>query len=246
MPKPLPGAGTLISDSWSLFTSTWNTSVKTSSLLMYVGLSYFVGGLLIKVDGRLSLLALLISLGSAVASVWISIRVYLTMLNLEEGKAPMASTEESKKAWSLFLPLLLIGLLTFLVVLGSSLLLILPGIYFGIALYFSQLILIDQGTRGTQALGASRALVRGRWWGTFWRLLAGGIVFGLLTGLATAIAVWIVASIANTQAFTGGQASTDPLVQGILQLVQMVVVAAFMPLMTGFQVKLYRALQKTR
>jgi hypothetical protein len=133
-----------------------------------------------------------------------------------------------------------------LVVLGSSLLLILPGIYFGIALYFSQLILIDQGTRGTQALGASRALVRGRWWGTFWRLLAGGIVFGLLTGLATAIAVWIVASIANTQAFTGGQASTDPLVQGILQLVQMVVVAAFMPLMTGFQVKLYRALQKTR
>jgi hypothetical protein len=245
MPKPLPGAGTIISDSWKLFTSTWNTSVKTSSLLIYVGLAYFVGGLLMKVNENLSVLAVLISIAGAVASVWVSIRVYLTMLNLEAGKTPMPGAEESKKAWSLFLPLILVGILTFLVVFGASLLLILPGIYFGVALYFSQLILIDQGTRGTQALGASRALVRGRWWGTFWRLIAGGIVFGLLTGIVTAVVLWIIASIANTTAM-GDQATVDPLVQGILQLVQMVVVAAFMPLMTGFQVKVYRALQKTR
>nr|AIA16177.1 hypothetical protein [uncultured bacterium]AIA16242.1 Unknown Function [uncultured bacterium] len=242
--KPLPGAGTLISDSWKLFTTTWNTSVKTSSLLIYVGLAYFVAGLLVRVNPALGLLTAVISLAGSVFTVWISIRVILTMMNLEAGKQPMASVEEGKKAWTLFWSLIWVGFLTGLVVFGASLLFILPGIYFGVALYFSQLILIDQGTRGTQALGASRALVRGRWWPTFWRLIAGGFVFGLLLAIVMGIVIGGIAMLIGSSSFSDGP--SDPLVVGILQLIQMVIVAAFMPLMTGFQVKLYRALQKTR
>ncbi|MFA5935904.1 MAG: hypothetical protein WC787_03565 [Patescibacteria group bacterium] len=243
--KPLPGAWSLITDSWKLFTSTWNTSIKTSSLLIYVGLAYFVGGLLMKVNENLAVLSGVISLGATIFTAWITIRVLLTMLKLEAGQQPTPAADEAKKAWSLLIPLFWVGFLTGLVVLGASLLLILPGIYFGVALYFSQLVLIDQGTRGTQALGASRALVRGRWWGTFGRMLAGGIVFGLAMGLAMSIALGIVAMVGGSGSFDQNGA-TDPLLLGIMQLVQMIVIAALMPLLSGFQVKMYRALQKTR
>jgi len=245
-PKPLPGAGALIGDAWKLFTSTWNTSVKTSSLLIYVGLIYFVGGLLMKASGTLLGPTVLVSIVATVATIWVSIRVILTMLNLEAGKQPMAQAEESKKAWSLFWSLLWVGLLTGLAVFGASLLLILPGIYLGVAFYFSQLILIDQGTKGTQAMAASRALVRGRWWSTFWRLIAGGFVFGLLIGIITAVVTSVVGSIVGPGAMGGSDGTGDPLVIGIMQLMQMVIMAGLMPLMVGFQVKLYRALQKTR
>jgi hypothetical protein len=246
-PKPLPGAGALIGDAWKLFTSTWNTSVKTSSLLIYVGLIYFVGGLLMKASGTLLGPTVLVSVVATVATVWISIRIFLTMLNLEAGKQPMAQAEESKKAWSLFWSLLWVGFLTGLAVFGASLLLIIPGIYFGVALYFGQIILIDQGTKGAQALTASRMLVRGRWWPTFWRLIAGGIAFGLLIGLITAVVTSIMVPIVGSDALGGPEGTGgDPLVLGIMQLIQMVIMAGLMPLMVGFQVKLYRALQKTR
>ncbi|MEO5928111.1 MAG: hypothetical protein ABIO72_05310 [Patescibacteria group bacterium] len=242
--KPLPGAGQLISDTWNLFTKTWNTSVKTSSLLIYVGLAYFVGGLLLRVNENLGVLSLVITIGGVVFTVWISLRVLLTMLNLEAGKQPMPAVEEGKKAWSMFWSLIWIAILTSLVVFGASLLFILPGIYFGVALYFSQLVLVDQNIRGTQALGASRALVRGRWWGTFWRLIAGGFVFGLLLSVVIGVVIGGMAVLIGSSSLSSG--ASDPLVMGILQLVEMVIIAAFMPLTIGFQVKMYRALQKTR
>src|SRR5689334_5485582 len=110
--KPLPGAGQIISDTWKLFTKTWNTSVKTSGLLIYVGLAYFVGGLLVRVNENLGVLAGAISIAGSVFTVWISTRVILTMLNLEAGKQPMPAAEEGKKAWGLFWSLLWVGLLT--------------------------------------------------------------------------------------------------------------------------------------
>lgn len=243
--KPLPGVGTIISDSWKLFTSTWNTSVKTSGLMIYVGLAYLASGVLAYLSESLVPLTMLMSLLGGLATAWIAIRVILTMLKLESGQQPMPAPEESKKAWALFVPMIWVGFLTGLVTIGASLLLILPGIYFAIALYFSQIILIDQGTRGTQALAASRALVRGRWWATFWRLLVGGIVFGLLIGISVGIVVGIAGTIAGPGAL-GDTESQNGIVYGVTQMLQMIVLAGLMPLVTGFQVKLYRTLQKTR
>lgn len=243
--KPLPGAGAIISDSWKLFTSTWNTSVKTSGLMIYVGLAYMAGGILAYLNASLLPLTGVISLLGGLATAWIAIRVILTMLKLESGQQPMPTQEESKKAWAMFLPMIWVGFLTGLVTVGASLLLILPGIYFAVALYFGQIILIDQGTRGTQALAASRALVRGRWWATLWRLLAGGVVFGLLIGITVGIVVGIAGTIAGPGALKETEAQNG-LVYAVTQMLQMIVLAALMPLVTGFQVKLYRLLQRTR
>lgn len=244
-PQPMPGAGAIISDTWNLFISTWKTSFKTSSLFIYIGLAYFVGGALAAFNVALTPIMFILSLGAGLLSAWISIRVILTMLKLEAGQQPMEPAEESKRAWSVFLSLIWVGFLTGLIVFGASLLFILPGIYFSVALYFSQIILIDQNIRGTQALAASRALVRGRWWATFWRFLAGGFVFGLLAAIIIIVASLIAGKIGGPNLITKMD-QEDPFVLGVMQFIQMVFMAAYMPLLVGFQVKLYRILQKTR
>ncbi|MFH1078605.1 MAG: hypothetical protein V1745_05005 [Patescibacteria group bacterium] len=243
-PKALPGAWALVVDSWKLFTSTWNTSVKTSIYFLYVGLAVFVAAILTKVHPVFFVFEGLVGLAAGITVVWITIQLYQTMLNLEAGKKPLAPADAQKKAWSLLLSLIWVGLLVGLATLGGTLLFILPGIYLAIALGFSQVILIDQGLRGTQALSASRALVKGRWWGTFWRLLVGGIVFGLLIGIVVGILVAIAGSFAGPAALAADE--VDPVVSGAMQFVQYVAQAALMPLMMGFTVKIYRALQKTR
>jgi len=242
--KPLPGAGQLIGDSWKLFTSTWNTSVKTSVYFLYAGLAMFAAAVLTKLNAGFSVLEGIVALAAGIVVFWVTIRLYMTMLNLEAGKQPMAPGEKSKKAWSLFFPLFWVAILSGLATFAGFILLIVPGIYLAVAFAFSQIILVDQGVRGTQALAASRALVKGRWWASFWRLIAGGVVFGLLIGIIVGILVAIATALVGSAAMSAQ--NPDPLIAGAMNLLQYVAQAAFMPLIMGFSVKLYRALQKTR
>jgi hypothetical protein len=214
-------------------------------LFLYVGLAYFVSGLLVKLMPGFDILDMAIGLAASLLMPWIVIRVFLTMLNLEAGKKPMDQKAEGAKAWSLYLSFWWVGLLTGLVTFATLLLFILPGIYFAIALAFSQTILLDQGIKGTQALAASRALVRGRWWPTFGRLLAGGIVFGLLVGILVMVVVGVLVTVVGPDKF-GDTASGDPLFVGVGKLLYMIIYGAFAPLLIGFNIKMYRALQKTR
>jgi hypothetical protein len=70
-------------------------------------------------------------------------------------------------------------------------LLVIPGIYLYIAFSVAVPVLLTEGTKGRRALGRSRRLVKGRWWGAFGVVALGailvGIVSGALTGLAGAI-----------------------------------------------------------
>lgn len=247
--KTLTSAGALISDSWKLFVTTWNSSVKTSILFLYVGIAYFLSALLVNVSKNFFILYAVVYLAGIIAVVWISLRLTMTMLNLEAGKQPLPADQESKKALSLIIPSWWISILSFFIIAGAFLLLVIPGIYFAIALHFATIILVDQGIHGLQALAASRALVKGRWWPTFGRLLAGSLLFGLLMFAS----VGILQSLANVimkQPFLNLSAAasfeTKIFVAGIEQFLQMAVMAAILPLYVGFQVKLYRILQQTR
>lgn len=235
--KSLPGVGSLLSEAWKLFTSTWNTSVKTSALLLISPVITLVLDLLIPNRTPYVLLLIAVAIVEGVIFVWATIRLMLTMLNLEAGKPVMAPNEESQKAMNLLLPFCWIGFLVGLVTLGATLLLVLPGIYFNTALAFSALLLIDQGKRGTQALAASRALVKGRWWDTFIDMFVAGIVFGLPIAILSNVAAGIVLYFARTNATYAVDATS---------LVSYIVIAATMPLIMGFQIKLYRALQRSR
>lgn len=246
---PLTGVGQLISDSWKLFITTWNSSVKTSILFLYVGIAYFLSALLVNINKNFFILYALIYLVGIITVVWISLRLTMTMLNLEAGKKPLPANQESKKALLFIIPSWWISFLSFFVIAGASLLLVIPGIYFAMALYFATIILIDQDIHGLQALAASRALVKGRWWPTFGRLLAGSLLFGLLVFASMGILQSLADAIMK-QPFLNLSASasfeTKIFVAGVEQFLQMAVMAAILPLFVGFQVKLYRILQKTR
>lgn len=87
--------------------------------------------------------------------------------------------------------LLWLTVLTAVVVVIGFLLCVVPGIYLVVAFTVAVPVLLTEGLRGRRALGRSRRLVRGRWWGTLAIVVLGallvGIVSAVIQGLVTAI-----------------------------------------------------------
>lgn len=247
MSKPLPGVGALLSDSWRQFTATWNESLKVSVWFLYVGLGQFVLGLVQKLAPETSAFMLPLYIALFLVMLWASIRLIQAVLQIEEGKKPALTKEASRSAVNLILPVLWVGILQALILVAGFVLLVIPGIYLAIALTFSQIILVSQGTRGIAALQASRELVKGRWWPTFGRLLAGGIVFGLGIAVITSVVMAVLIMVAGPEPFAQLETeNADPLLNGALSLFQSIIQAAFVPLVLLYQIKVFRALQKSK
>lgn len=249
MNTQLPSTMDLLGDSWKQFKETWNESTKVSMWLLYVSLVSFGLALIEKLAPGIRQWFFLVDIAVAVVGVWVGIRITQAMLEIEAGKKPDLSTEAQKGAWKFFWPLLWVGLLQGIIVLGGLILLIVPGIYLGVALSFSQFYLLTENKRGLASLAASRALVKGRWWATWWRLFAGNIVMGfciaLLVGIAM-VAVGLLTGPTNFIASLRDPSMADPLINGIQGLIQGMASAAFMPLTVLYTVKIFRALEKTR
>ena len=58
---------------------------------------------------------------------------------------------------------------------------IIPGLYLWIAFAVAVPVLLTEGVKGSKALGRSRQLVKGRWWGTFGVVLLGTILAGIVS-----------------------------------------------------------------
>ncbi|MFA5185931.1 MAG: hypothetical protein WC551_05560 [Patescibacteria group bacterium] len=247
MPKQLAGAMDLVVDSWKLYVKNWQQTTKISIWILYFGLAEFIIYLFSKFVPEIGLLLIPTALALTVVSIWISLRLMLATLKLADGKSIGDQKADMDKAWDLFLPTIWVGILQFLVIMGGLFLLIIPGIFLSIALSFSQISLIDRGRRGLSALGASRDLVRGRWWSVLWRLMFGSIAFGLLVLVAQIAVMAIFAILVGPSNFMTLMQSEnpDPLFSGTISLLNSILQAATLPLIFGYQVKLYRALQKS-
>lgn len=244
MSSPLPSSIDLLKQSWLLYTATWNDSLKLSIWFLYFGLVTFFLSLIEKFSpAAAALLTIPVSLAIVIVAYWVGVRLIQTMLHLESGRKPDTSKEESLRAWNLLLPNLWVGILQALIVIGGTILFVLPGIFFAIALSFSQLFLIDQGLRGMKAIKASRALVKGRWWPTAWRLCTTGLAFGLSVTIITGLGFAALLLIAGpAESFSK---HPDPLFTGTQALFSSIVQAAVLPLFIGLHIKIYRALQNT-
>lgn len=248
MPKQLPGVWPLLQDSWRLFTATWNQTAEITLWFLYIGLAFFAVSVLSVLNPGFALLALAVQLAATVISIWCGLRLLLALLRLVDGKPVGDLKAEAALAWPLLLPLVVVGLLQGLVVLGGFVLLIIPGIYLAILLGYAQIIFVDQGVRGWQALAASRDLVRGRWWAVFWRNFAASLAMGLGLALMVLLVLGLFGLIAGPERFFTALGSEDPnpILDGAVTLLDSILQAAFLPLILGFQVRLYRRLQETR
>ncbi len=82
--------------------------------------------------------------------------------------------------------LLVTGFLAALAVIAGLILLILPGIWIGVALFAAVPVVMVEGLSGTAALSRSFDLVKNHWWSTFGRLVVGGILVGIVTSIINA------------------------------------------------------------
>jgi|SRR3989344_1343186 len=110
--------------------------------------------------------------------------IQVSLLFLIKNRAKKPTLKDSlREGWNHLLPLIWIYFLTGLVSFLGFLLLIIPGIIFTTWFLFSRYVFVVEGKRGTQALVASRNLVKGHWWPVFFRLL--------LIGLLPLVISWI-------------------------------------------------------
>lgn len=90
-------------------------------------------------------------------------------------KAHLAASRGQKPTWNDFgyafgpryWPSVGLGVLTMLIVIGGLILLILPGIYWAVRLAFAQQRFVEDGLGVRDAIRASFADTKGRWWNVF-------------------------------------------------------------------------------
>lgn len=111
--------------------------------------------------------------------------------DLDEG-TPVSTNELYKTGFRLFLPYFWVTILYTIISMGSSVLLIIPGIIVGGYLIFINYTTILEGKRGLAALTTSFYYVRGNWWKVFWRLLGCAVIFGFVVLVVVAIPVLVI------------------------------------------------------
>lgn len=186
----LKTATEVIVDSWDLYAKNWRKFLPFMIML-------FLPTLILSALGTITLylemylpssslasniVIMLVFAASLVFALWSSIALAKTMYD-----SILAKTTPWKETFSsssnLIWPVIYASFLVSLIVLGGTLLFIIPGIIFAVWYSFAFYNVIFENVGGFNALRASKSLVVGRWWSIAWRLVAAGIVFGVLNSV---------------------------------------------------------------
>ncbi|MEI7741319.1 MAG: hypothetical protein WCJ29_02335 [bacterium] len=118
---------------------------------------------------------------------------------LHEGRVPPASLTSSLSWGSLgrIVDFSLMSLLYGLIIVGGTILVIVPGILFGVWFYFSPLATLLDGSHGTGALKRSKELVSGRFWAIAWRMLVINFIPWMVISLISGVIVVLIALAAG-------------------------------------------------
>lgn len=196
--KQLAGPVELFKGSWEIFQNRWKTLAAIQlPMLVFIPL----GVIVVILVGSTTLLYTALVVGilvSVLVQLWAQVALIFAIKDSKEG---IGFKESYKRAWRVLRSYLWVSLLVGLSVLGGFLLLVIPGfifmVWFGLAGY----IVIDRGTKGTAALKASKALVKGKFWAVVLRFL----VIGVLGLVLVSVREYLDKSWENTSmAWVGG------------------------------------------
>lgn len=123
------------------------------------------------------------------AMLWFSLAFLRVVARRYEHQPVGSLKQEIESTKSSIWPCLWVSILGGIIILAGMVLFIIPGIIFNVWYYFSTYEVLLHNKKGMQALSESKQLVKGRWWGVFWRLLLPGAVFILIGSLAQAFVV---------------------------------------------------------
>ncbi len=253
MIKPLLSIGDLLRASWDQFMRDWTDTLEVSIWFLVPPLlliaAYLIGRPL---SSSLSAILMVVAaLAGVILTIRISIR--LTQFVLAKSRDPKAKAPSLAVPWALFFSYLWLSVLQSLATLGGALVLVLPGIWLAIGLLFGRLFLLEDGIKGSQALSASMALVKGRWWPTFWRVVIPGAVFLILTTLVVELLSSVIGLLAGPERVallsdlnTSGDFSHLLAGTTYQYFMQSLGEVLFLPLFLAWQVKLFHSLKDTK
>lgn len=123
----------------------------------------------------------LMLLGSLIYYASASAAIYSYMINYTETKGLVHTDQIIQSSRSKLVSLLLLGILSYFILITGLLFFLIPGVYLlvPVALSFPLLIFRNLGKR--DSLKASFKLISDRWWITFGTLLVVGIVIGIIS-----------------------------------------------------------------
>ncbi|MEI6058050.1 MAG: hypothetical protein WCQ60_03725 [bacterium] len=167
-----------------------------------------------------------------VFSIFMPVALIATIDEIHHGRT-LSMNDAYKKAFSLGIPYLFVLLLTGIIVLGGSILLIIPGIVVNIYLAFVVFAFLIEGKRGIDALIQSAWYVRGLWFDILARKISVAIV--IILGLMVFSVIAGVASVASGF----GQPIFDFLMQLFLFM-------AVVPFMMSFSYVVYKDIKNAK
>lgn len=100
---------------------------------------------------------------------------------------PISLTDAIKLAWSKWGRAFITQLLTSLIILGLSLLLLIPGFIYSIYYIFMLDAVALRDKDGMEALKYSKTLIEGQWWRIFWISMGIGVIYLIFNGVITFI-----------------------------------------------------------
>lgn len=226
----LPKISSLFSEGWKLYKSRLKTSIQIQ-LLVFALLA--IGAILVGLGVLLSksvdqnvlfIIALVFAIPFVIAMVYLSIWVQASQImiyNVSDEEAKVKTVLNKSKPF--LLQFFWVSLLSGLIVMGGSILFLIPGIILMVMVAFSTYVAVLEGRKNLDAVLASREYVRGIWWPLFGR----GLLI-MLIYLAVSIAFSILSGI------------FDEIFKGLGSVVSLAVSLLLTPLLVGLIFTLYK------
>jgi hypothetical protein len=196
----LKPAGEIVSESFHLYLKNFRAFIPyllimflPVLILSLLGAAFLYLEILWPASGlATNIILLILRLVEMILSLWtyIALTRALNAVFLNQS----LSWKEGFKTSSRFIwPFILVSILKFLIILGGTVLLIIPGIIFSVWYKFALYPVILDGMKSMPSLQKSHILVTGRWWSVAFRLF----IIGLLLLLMSVALVLLVLFISN-------------------------------------------------
>ncbi len=198
----LKSASEIISESFQLYVKNWRNFVPymlviflPTLILSLVGVFSSYLEVFVPATGLISsTIIIVLYAASFVITIWATIAL-IRSLNASLSDQTLEWKENFKVSNHLILPVIITSIMVGLIVLGGSLLFVIPGIIFSIWYSFATYPVILDNIKGLEALGISKSLVVGRWAQIAWRIIVIGFIFALISILLSSLTNFVVGLI---------------------------------------------------
>jgi hypothetical protein len=166
----LGSIGSLFGETWKLYKERWSVLVE---IVLLPTLVVMLGTVIIGLD----LGSLFRVIGALIIFIGWIIFVYCVLPVIYSIHNTTGVDASYKATIGGFWPYVWVVILELLAVMGASVMLIIPGIWLGIALSFAGYVFVIEHRHGIDALRQSKDYIKGYWWAVLGRTLLLGIIY---------------------------------------------------------------------